>query len=263
VCEHVPFGLVRIGGTKTGTRAGNVVLLKDVLAEAAERVRGVIRKAAADTNEVPSTENAEVVRRRIEALERGLVSAKHGSPGPTASDGATTERDTAWLDRVAATVGTGAILFANLTSQRDKDVEFDWDKVIALTGDSGPYVQYSHARCASIVAKAGGAVTSTAGIDFARLTTDAEWAVARKLLDFPETVVAVTKANEPHLICHYLLELAGAFSRWYTDGNSDPSLRVLVDDAALRTARLALVTAVQATLAQGLRLLGIRAPEQM
>jgi arginyl-tRNA synthetase len=216
-CEHVQFGLVRIGGKKTGTRAGNVVLLKDVLAEAEQRVRAVI----AETNpELPG------------------------------------------LDAVARQVGIGAVVFANLASQREKDVDFEWDKVTSLTGDSGPYLQYSHARCASIARKAGEAV-DVAAVDFARLAQDAEWAVARRLLDYPDAVVRSAEAREPHVICHYLLELAGDFSRWYTLGNGDASLRVLVDDTAVRRARLALVGAVQATLRQGLSLLGIAAPEQM
>ena len=215
VCEHVPFGLVQIGGKKTGSRAGSVVLLKDVLAEATERVGVVIR------------DNANL------------------SPDELAP--------------VARMVGIGAVVFANFVAQREKNVEFEWDRVIALSGDSGPYLQYSHARCASIRARAGAAPPA----DFAKLTTDSEWAVARRLLDFPELVVRATDDNEPHVICHYLLDLAGVFSRWYTEGNGDATLRVLVDDAGTRGARLALVTAVQATLRQGLALLGIDAPDQM
>ena len=81
--------------------------------------------------------------------------------------------------------------------------------------------------------------------------------------EFPEIVVRSADAAEPHVICHYLLQLAGDFSRWYTLGNGDASLRVLCDDAATRQARLALVAAVQATLRDGLAMLGIAAPEQM
>ena len=103
----------------------------------------------------------------------------------------------------------------------------------------------------------------SASVDFGKLAHDAEWAVAKRLFDFPDTVVRATDACEPHVICHYLLELAGEFSRWYTAGNGDASLRVLVDDAEVRRARLALVGAVQATLREGLSLLGIAAPDQM
>ncbi|HEY5926046.1 MAG TPA: arginine--tRNA ligase [Kofleriaceae bacterium] len=219
-CEHVPFGLVRIGGKKTGTRTGNVVLLRDVLDRAFIESVNTIAK----TN----------------------PSLPVGTAVPTSQ-----------------LVGTGGVVFANLSSQREKDVDFDWDKVVSLDGDSGPYLQYSHARCASIVRKAGETVTATDGIDFAKLSHDAEWAVAKKLLDFPDIVIRATANAEPHIVCHYLLELAGEFSRWYTLGNGDAQLRVLVDDRDVRRARLALVAAVQATLREGLSLLGIAAPDQM
>jgi arginyl-tRNA synthetase len=160
-------------------------------------------------------------------------------------------------------VGIGAVVFANLASQRDKDVDFDLDKAVSLEGDSGPYIQYSHARCASIARKAGERVTSIEGVDFAKLGHDAEWAVARRLAEFPEVVVRAEDACEPHGIAHYLLALSGDFAYWYTAGNTDTSLRVLTDDAPTRRARLALAAAVQATLREGLSLLGLGAPDQM
>jgi len=219
-CHHVAYGLVRVGGKKTGTRLGNVVLMQEVFAIAEDEVR----KRIADINpDLP----AQIV------------------------------------DVVARQVGIGAVIFANLAPQRDKDIDFELDKAVSLDGDSGPYLQYSHARCASIARKAGEQITSIEGIDFTKLTHDAEWAVAKKLLEFPEIVVRAIDANEPHVICHYLLDVAGEFSRWYTLGNGDASLRVLVDDAEVRRARLALVAAVQATLREGLSLLGIAAPDQM
>ncbi len=219
-CEHVPYGLVRVGGKKTGTRLGNVVLMRQVFAIAEDEVRAKIA-------EVNPTLPKDVV------------------------------------DVVARQVGIGAVVFANLAQQREKDIDFDIDKAVSLEGDSGPYLQSSHARCASIGRKAGEQVTSVDGIDFDKLAHDAEWAVAKKLLDFPEIVVRSGEACEPHVICHYLLELAAEFSRWYTLGNGDPALRVLVDDREVRRARLALVAAVQATLREGLSLLGIAAPDQM
>ena len=164
---------------------------------------------------------------------------------------------------VARQVGIGAIVFANLAPQRDKDIDFDIEHAVSLEGDSGPYLQYSHARCASIARKAGGRVTDLDGIDLGKLAHDAEWAIARRLLEFPESVVRSSESCEPHVICHYLLQLAAEFSRWYTLGNGDAALRVLCDDAATRRARLALVSAVQATLRDGLGMLGIAAPDQM
>jgi arginyl-tRNA synthetase len=217
-CQHIPYGLVKVGGKKTATRMGNVVLMRDVFKVAQDEVREVITQV---------------------------------NPNLSADVIATVSRQ----------VGIGAVIFGNLAPQRDKDIDFDLDKAVSLDGDSGPYVQYSHARCASIVRKANEAVSTN--VDYSKLAHDAEWAVAKRLFDFPDIVVRATDACEPHVICHYLLELAGEFSRWYTAGNSDATLRVLVDDPPVRAARLALVGAVQATLREGLSLLGIAAPDQM
>jgi arginyl-tRNA synthetase len=221
-CEHIPFGLVRLGGKKTGTRSGNVVLLKEVFEDAT-----------------------------------GDVAPRIAESQPQLSADEVTE--------IARTVGVGAVVFANLVTQREKDVDFDWAKVISLDGDSGPYLQYSHARCASILRKAGWEPTAAdlPNIPWDKLGHDAEWAVARRLLDFPELVVRAAASCEPHGICHYLLDLAGDFSRWYTAGNGDASLRVLCEDEPTRKARLALTAAVRATLERGLSLLGMGAPKMM
>jgi arginyl-tRNA synthetase len=164
-------------------------------------------------------------------------------------------------------VGIGAVVFANLVTQREKDVDFTWEKVLSLEGDSGPYLQYSHARCSSILRKAGVSVDELAAaqgeIDWSLLGTDAEWAVARRLLDFGDIVVRAARTCEPHHLCHYLLDLTGEFSRWYTAGNGDASLRVLCEHEQTRRARLLLTAAVRATLAHGLELLGLGAPDSM
>jgi arginyl-tRNA synthetase len=173
------------------------------------------------------------------------------------------DRPPAELAAVTRTVGIGAVVFGNLASQREKDVDFEIEKVTSLEGDSGPYLQYAHARCASIARKAGEPVTSADGIDFARLVHDAEWTLAKRMFELPDVVVRAAEACEPHLVCHYLLGLAGDFARWYTLGNGDKSLRVIVDDPALQRARLALTGAVQAVLATGLGFLGIGAPDWM
>jgi arginyl-tRNA synthetase len=173
------------------------------------------------------------------------------------------EMPPAQIAEVARQVGIGAIVFANLAPQREKDVDFDIEHAVSLEGDSGPYLQYSHARCASIARKAGAAIPDAASIDPGRLAQDAEWAIARRLLEFPDAVVRASESCEPHVIAHYLLGLAADFSRWYTLGNGDAALRVLCEDAATRQARLALTAAVQATLRDGLGMLGIAAPDEM
>jgi arginyl-tRNA synthetase len=167
------------------------------------------------------------------------------------------------VPEVARKVGIGAIVFGNLAPQRDKDIDFDIAHAVSLEGDAGPYVHYNHARCASVARKGGDPVTSLDGIDLSRLSHDLEWAIARRLLDFADVVVRTSEACEPHVICHYLLQLSSDLSRWWTAGNSDASLRILCDDAATRRARLALCAATQVTLRDGLALLGISAPDEM
>jgi arginyl-tRNA synthetase len=220
-CEHVSFGLVRIGGTKTGTRSGNVVLLRDVMREASERSRARVREKNPDMGE-------------------------------------------AELAGTARTVGIGAVVFANLVSQRDKDVDFDWEDVLSTDGDTGPYVQYAHARCSSVLGKAGElSLPDLATADPAPLAGDLEWAVARTLVEYPDVVAKAADSNEPHLVARYLLDLCASYSRWYTAGNTDPAERVLSPDPSTRRARLALVASTRETLRAGLALLGLGAPDAM
>jgi arginyl-tRNA synthetase len=224
-CAHVPFGLVRIGGKKTGTRAGNVVLLRDVLREATERSRDRIREK---------------------------------NP----------EMDAAALAGTAHVVGVGAVVFANLVSQREKDVDFEWEEVLATEGDSGPYLQYAHARCASVLARAREAGDATdagalAAAPLEALTTDLEWALGLRLAELPDVVQRAAETSEPHLVARHLLDLAAAYSRWYTAGNGDAGLRVLCEEPSARRARLALLAATKETLRFGLGLLGVSAPEKM
>jgi arginyl-tRNA synthetase len=224
-CVHVPFGLVRIGGKKAGTRAGNVVLLKEVLAEAQDKIA---ERLAASNPELGEAGRANVAR----------------------------------------TVGIGALIFANVVSQRDKDVDFDLEQITSFEGDAGPYVQYAHARCASILrrAQAQGVETdgaALAGADLGHLGLAEEWALAKLCTDLGDECARAAESFEPHIVAHYLLALGAAFSRWYSLGNADPDKRVLCADPETRRARLALVAAVQATFAEGLGLLGMGAPSEM
>ncbi len=218
-CQHVPFGLVRVAGKKTGTRTGNVVLLKQVLAEAASDSSARIREA---------------------------------NPEMSAEQ----------LAQTANLVGVGAVVFANLASQRDKDVDFEWEKILSVEGDSGPYIQYAHARCASIVRKAG-ALQPDPAVDPAPLSGEPEWALALELARFGDVTARAADSSEPHHISQYLLDLCAAFSRWYTAGNQDAAQRVLVDDPTISRARLTLVAATRQVLRDGLALLGIGAPDVM
>jgi arginyl-tRNA synthetase len=217
--EHIRFGLVRFGGKKTGSRKGNVVLLREVLEEAIRRIRDLIEEKNPDLPD---------------------------------------------RDEVARAVGVGAIIFADLSTRRVKDIDFTWEEVTNFDGHTGPYVQYTHARCASILRRASEAAPDAdSDADPALLTYDDEWMVGRLLARFPERVRTAARDAEPSVVAHYLLDLCEAFSRYYNLGNQDPEMKVLAPDPAVAAARLRLVAGVRDVLARGLWLLGMEAPEAM
>lgn len=164
-------------------------------------------------------------------------------------------------DALAEQIGLGAIVFGDLKNRRATDYTFDWDEVLSFEGHTGPYLQYAHARACNILLKGGGAPKS---YDGTLLSLPEEQALVREVARLPTVVADAVEQLEPSLVSRYLLDLAAAFSRWYTLGNQDREKRVLVEtNAPLRDARLALTDAVRATLASGLTLLGIATPETM
>jgi arginyl-tRNA synthetase len=155
-------------------------------------------------------------------------------------------------------VGRDAVRFFLVSRKADSEFVFDVD-LARKHSDENPvyYVQYAHARVCSVFAQWGGDPAALAAADLAALRNDREAALARRLAEFPETVAAAARELEPHAIAFYLRELARDFHSYY---NAE---RILVEDEALRTARLALCAAVRQTLANGLALLGVSAPEKM
>ncbi len=162
------------------------------------------------------------------------------------------------VDTLAEQVGVGAVIFSEFTQRRMKDVSFTWDRVLSLHGDSGPYLQYTHARLSSMLRKYGRALPSSPRWEL----TDhpAAKAIFLKLSEYQDALAAAERENEPSLVATYLLELAADFNRIYTDREN---FRFITDDADLTAARMALVEAVRLTLAQGLSILGLAAPEAM
>ena len=157
-------------------------------------------------------------------------------------------------------MGVGAVVFGDLRNLRTSDYTFKLEDIVNFEGQTGPYVQYTHARAASIMRKGGGVPEAC---ELGRLVLDEERAVLLALAAYPDAVAQACDALEPSLLTRALLDLARATSSWFTAGNNDHAKRVLVDDEALRAARLHLTDAVRTTLASGLALLGLAAPEAM
>lgn len=152
-----------------------------------------------------------------------------------------------------------------LMRRAEQHLNFDLDLALDTSERNPVYkVQYAHARMCSVFEKGGvdAADLVPSSEELRRLGTEAERGVARALLRFPEVVREAADARAPYRLCQYLEDAAGRVNAWYHEGNLDRSLRVLADVPA-RPGRLALARAVQVTLRNGLRLLGVTAPERM
>jgi arginyl-tRNA synthetase len=153
-------------------------------------------------------------------------------------------------------VGRDAVRFFLVSRKADTEFVFDVDLAREKSLENPVYyVQYAHARVCSVFAQAGAAPAGAASLE--RLTGEKELALARRLEKFPDVVAAAAQELAPHAVAFYLRELAAEFHSYY---NAE---RILVEDEALRAARLALCAAVRQTLANGLSLLGVSAPEKM
>lgn len=155
---------------------------------------------------------------------------------------------------VAQIVGIGAIKFAELSQNRMSDYIFDWDKMLALTGDTAPYLQNSYVRVRSIFRKIGGAFTAPESLT---LTEDAEIHLARLLVRYAEVVPSTLDDCRPNLLASYLYDLARAFHSFYE------ACPVLRSEGAVRESRLTLCELTARVLKQGMGLLGIEMPERM
>jgi arginyl-tRNA synthetase len=216
-CENVSFGFVR----GMSTRKGEAVWLEDVLDEARDRSQRVREeKSAANPRAFPVLPAAQL------------------------------------LD-ISECVGQAALLYFDVSSRRMSDVSFDWDTVLQFEGNTGPYLQYAHARMCGIFRRAA-AQGMAAGSGLPEVIADEEWALLLCLRDFPGAVERACAEREPHEISRYLGTLASAFNHFYNN-------HTVLDAAnpASTAARLGLVRASQVVLANGLALLGIRPLEVM
>lgn len=219
---HVDFGLMRIVNAegqrkKMGTRLGTIVLLQEVLQAAIDRVHEII-------------------------ADRDWEAEKK--------------------DRIARSVGIGAVIFNDLSRTRTKDIDFNLQQMLdfdpetkAFKGETGPYLQYTHARLSSALRKFGKPVTGD--VDFALLSTDDDKGVARQVGRFPRIVLDAATRYEPSIVSRFLIDLSGEVNRFWKHQ------RIISDDAALTAARVLLVASARHVLKSGLTLLGIEAPEEM
>lgn len=158
-------------------------------------------------------------------------------------------------DEIAEMVGVGAVVFNNLYNSRIKDVSFSWERVLNFEGESGPYVQYTHARANSILKK-GGEITQD-DIDYSALTDEHSLEVIKLLGEYPQKIQDAAEKYEPYILSRNLVEICQAFNKFYNNNI------VLTGEQNIKNARLSLVFCVKTILGCGLSLLGIKAPEQM
>ncbi|MEO7033758.1 MAG: arginine--tRNA ligase [Polyangiaceae bacterium] len=189
-----------------------------------------------------SGENVKLLELLDEAVQRA-AEVLHDDP----------EMSEAERTQVARAVGIGAVKYADLSSDRIKDYVFDWKRMVAFEGNTGPYLQYALVRVRSIFRKAGEAE----GTGPLRIQEKAERALALELLGFGRALAEVETTLEPHKLCGYLYGLATSFSTFFSD------CPVLKAEPAERASRLALCELTARTLHTGLTLLGIEAPQRM
>ena len=212
---HVDFGHV-LG---MSTRRGEVVFLQDVIDEAIQRAGKVIEERGEDKEA------------RIGKIPEG--------------------------DRrkIARAVGLGAIIFNDLRTRRTKDVEFDWDRILAFEGATGPYCQNAHVRCCGILRKYAGEVTEA--VDFTVLTSNEEFDLIKKLGDFPRVIERSAEEYEPSILAMTMLELAMSFNGFLA------KYRVLGEEPRITRARILLTLGVKQVLSTCLQTLGMEDLERM
>ena len=198
------------------TREGNLIFLDEVLDEAAQRSRAKIE----------------------ENQQRGWTEA---------------DLDT---EAIAEAVGIGAIVFNYLKQNRIHDINFDWDRMLSLDGDSGPYLQYAYSRTGGILRKGGSETMPVCDPALFAAASEQDRALLVALGGLSGAVERSVQENAPHHLCQYLLELATAFSRWYTTHQ-------VLGSGEWEAPRLALVHATRQALGNGLRLLGLAPLERM
>ncbi len=229
-CVHVAFGMVSLGGESLSTRDGVIVYLDDLLNQAILKARTIIEEKS------PGLENK---------------------------------------DEIARQIGVGAVVYTTLSNNRIKDIDYpctktpyededgtprvryeiDWEKALNFDGETGPYVQYTHARCCSVARKAE--ELSLPAPDWSALTDDEAQSLLRLMSRFPDVIREAAEKYEPSMITRAVTDIAQAFNKYYYEH------RILDGDPAQAAARVALTKSTAAVIKTGLYLIGIEAPERM
>lgn len=157
-------------------------------------------------------------------------------------------------DGVARKVGIGAVVFFALSAGRIKDIDFWWDRALNFEGETGPYVQYTYARCCSVLGKAP---TNLPDADYSTLDDAEAQDIVRLLEQFPKLVKEAAQRNEPSLITRYTVDLAQAYNKFYYEH------RILDCEPATSAARIAITKAVRNVIGTGLTLIGVEPTEKM
>jgi arginyl-tRNA synthetase len=217
--EHVPFGLVQgDDGKKLKTRSGDTVRLKDLLDEAVQRAEADLRARLAEEGR---------------------------------------QEEEGFVQEVATAVGLGAVKYADLATNRITNYQFSFDRMLALQGNTAPYLLYAVVRLAGIVRRGGEAAAAEAVPDPLVFSDPLEWALVRELLRFDAVILEVEEDLLPNRLCSYLFELSQSFNRFYDQ------VPVLKAEGAERGSRLALCRLCADTLKLGLGLLGIQTLDRM
>ncbi|MBR3184462.1 MAG: arginine--tRNA ligase [Firmicutes bacterium] len=161
------------------------------------------------------------------------------------------------IEETAKQVGVGAVVFNELSNNRIKDYVFSWKQVLDFNGETGPYVQYTYARCASILRNAGDDASDLSGFDPSYITGEAAYTLAKEIYALRDVIIEAGEKYEPSILTRHIVDMAQAFNKFYHDEH------ILTDDKEERKAKLALVVAAKTAIRNGLRLLGMEAPERM
>ncbi|MBO5994156.1 MAG: arginine--tRNA ligase [Firmicutes bacterium] len=161
------------------------------------------------------------------------------------------------IEETAKQVGVGAVVFNELSNNRIKDYVFSWKQVLDFNGETGPYVQYTYARCASILRNAGEDANDLTGFDPTYITGDAAYTLVKEIYALTDVIIEAGEKYEPSILTRHIVDMAQAFNKFYHDEH------ILTDDKEERKAKLALVVAAKTAIKNGLALLGMEAPERM